>query len=128
MRTLRELSLFTGAGIGIVAAEAAGIETVAMCESDEWCRYALERLWPGVPVFPDIRALTVDALPAGIDIISGGFPCQDISSAGKGVGIDGERSALWFEMLRLVREVRPSWVLAENVPALRTRGGGYRHR
>lgn len=97
-----------------------------MCESDEWCRYALERLWPGVPVFPDIRALSVDALRERgawpIDIISGGFPCQDISSAGKGVGITGERSALWFEMLRLVREVRPRWVLAENVPALRTRG------
>lgn len=119
---LTELSLFTGAGIGIVAAEAAGIRTVAMCENDEWCCYALERMWPSVPLFRDVRTLTVDSLPAGIDIISGGFPCQDISSAGKGVGITGERSALWFEMLRLVREVRPRWVLAENVPALRTRG------
>lgn len=120
------LSLFSGGGIGDLAAHEAGITTVAMCESDEWCRYALERLWPSVPVFPDIRALSVDALwergTWPIDIISGGFPCQDISSAGKGVGITGERSALWFEMLRLVREVRPSWVLAENVPALRTRG------
>lgn len=119
---LRELSLFSGAGIGALAAQEAGIDTVAFCESDEWCRHALAGLWPGVPVFPDVAALTADALPGGIDIISGGFPCQDISSAGKGVGITGERSALWFEMLRLVREVRPSWVLAENVPALRTRG------
>lgn len=119
---LREFSLFSGAGIGALAAQEAGIETVAFCESDEWCQYALAGLWPGVPVFPDVAALTADALPGGIDIISGGFPCQDISSAGKGVGITGERSGLWFEMLRLVREVRPAWVLAENVPALRTRG------
>jgi DNA (cytosine-5)-methyltransferase 1 len=119
---MRELSLFSGSGIGALAAQEAGIETVAFCEPDEWCQYVLRGLWPGVPVFPDVAALTADALPGGIDIISGGFPCQDISSAGKGVGITGERSGLWFEMLRLVREVRPRWVLAENVPALRTRG------
>jgi len=121
VRTLRELSLFSGAGIGALAAQEAGIETVAFCESDEWCRHALAGLWPGVPVFPDVRALTGRDV-AGIDIISGGFPCVDISCAGKGAGIHAERSGLWFEMLRLVREVRPRWVLAENVPALRTRG------
>ena len=119
---MRELSLFSGAGIGALAAQEAGIETVAFCESDEWCQYVLRGLWTGVPVYPDVTTLTADVVPAGIDIISGGFPCQDISSAGKGVGITGERSGLWFEMLRLVREVRPAWVLAENVPALRTRG------
>ena len=57
-----------------------------------------------------------------VDLIAGGFPCQDISVAGKGVGLDGERSGLWFEYLRIVQELRPTWVLAENVPALRTRG------
>lgn len=123
---MNNLSLFSGGGIGELAAHEAGITTVAMCESDEWCRYALERLWPGVPVFEDIRTLTVESLRGRgawpIDIISGGFPCVDISCAGKGAGIHAERSGLWFEMLRLVREVRPRWVLAENVPALRTRG------
>lgn len=119
---MRELSLFSGAGIGALAAREAGVETVAFCESDPWCQHALRGLWPGVPVFGDVRTLTADALPAGIDIISGGWPCVDISCAGKGAGIHAERSGLWFQMLRLVREVRPRWVLAENVSALRTRG------
>jgi site-specific DNA-cytosine methylase len=77
-----------------------------------------------VPVFPDVRRLDGGALErlGRIDLIAGGFPCQDISLAGNGAGLDGDRSGLWHEMRRVVGIVRPDWVLVENVPALRTRG------
>jgi len=121
---MRHLSLFTGSGIGDLAAESAGIETVAQCENDPACLFALEKLWPGVKRFEDIRHVTVttlrDYLP--IDIISGGFPCQDLSTAGRGAGIEGSRSGLWREMFRVIRQVRPAWILVENVPAMRLRG------
>jgi len=123
---MRHLSLFTGSGIGDLAAQAAGIQTVAQCESDPVCQYALRRLWPDAHLFEDVRHVTVEALGRlgllPVDIISGGFPCTDISTAGKGAGLHGKRSGLWFEMLRVIAEVRPRWVLAENVPALRSRG------
>lgn len=126
MRTMRNLSLFTGSGIGDLAAKQAGIETVAQCENDPACQYALRKLWPECHLFEDVRDVTVDALRRSgclpIDIISGGFPCTDISTAGKGAGLRGKQSGLWFEMLRVVAEVRPRFVLAENVPALRSRG------
>jgi len=126
---MRNLSLFTGSGIGDLAAKAAGIETVAMCESDPACCYCLERMWPGVRLFRDVHDVTAASLAdlGPIDIISGGFPCQDISTAGKGAGLGTEenktRSGLWYEFARVIREVRPAWLLIENVPALRVRGG-----
>lgn len=126
---MRNLSLFTGSGIGDLAAKAAGIETVAMCESDPACCYCLERLWPGVRLFRDVHDVTAESVAdlGPIDIISGGFPCQDISTAGKGAGLGTEekktRSGLWYEFARVIREVRPAWLLIENVPALRVRGG-----
>ncbi len=99
---------------------------VAFCETEPFARSILRRHWPAVPCFPDIRTLSVEQLRAdGVplpDLVCGGFPCQDISSAGHGAGLDGARSALWWHMLRLVKECRPAWVLAENVPALRVRG------
>ena len=120
------LDLFTGSGIGSLAATAAGINVVAQCENDPCCLYCLERLWPNAKQYTDVSTLTADALRRDgigpIDIISGGFPCQDISTAGKGKGLEGERSGLWFQMRRLIDEIRPAWVLAENVPALRVRG------
>jgi len=125
---MRQLSLFTGSGIGDLAAKAAGIETVAQCENDPCCQFILRRLWPEAHLFKDVRDVTATTLGrlVPIDIISGGFPCQDISAAGKGAGLGSEanptRSGLWFEMLRVISEVRPTWVLAENVPALRVRG------
>jgi len=125
---MRHLSLFTGSGIGDLAAKAAGIETVAQCENDPCCQFILRRLWPEAHLFKDVRDVTATTLGrlVPIDIISGGFPCQDISSAGKGAGLGSEanptRSGLWFEMLRVISEVRPTWVLAENVPTLRVRG------
>ncbi len=123
---MRHLSLFTGSGIGDYAAEQCGIETVGQCESDPVCLYWLRKRWPNVPKIEDVRNVTAVELDRlgilPVDLISGGFPCQDISTAGKGAGIHGEQSGLWFEMRRVIGEVRPPWVLIENVPALRSRG------
>lgn len=116
------LSLFSGSGAHDLGLERAGMRTVAFCESDPWCRAVLAKHWPGVPCFPDVRRLSGSDVPGPVDLVTGGFPCQDISVAGKGEGLGGERSGLWFEYLRIVSELRPSWVLAENVPALRSRG------
>ncbi len=102
------------------------MRTVAFCEQDGYARRVLRRHWPDVWLYEDVRTLTAKRLKSdgitGIDLICGGFPCQDISCAGKGAGIGGSRSGLWSEYARLIREVRPRWVLAENVPALRSRG------
>lgn len=101
------------------------MRTVGFCEIEPACRFWLRQHWPDEPIFEDVRALTGEVVLercGAVDLVAGGFPCQDISSAGKGAGIEGERSGLWFELLRIVREVRPRWVLVENVPALRTRG------
>jgi DNA (cytosine-5)-methyltransferase 1 len=101
------------------------MRTVAFVEIDEWCRRHLAHHWPGVPVLADIRSVEPEQITASagvVDVICGGFPCQDISEAGKRVGIDGARSGLWAEMFRLVRGLRPDWVIAENVAAIRYRG------
>ena len=120
------LDLFSGIGGFALGFERAGCRTVALCEKAPAARVILACVWPGVPCYPDIRKLTAARLLRdGIgrpDIVCGGFPCQDISSAGRGLGLSGERSALWHEMLRLVQECRPGWVVVENVPALRVRG------
>lgn len=125
---MKILDLFSGIGGISLGLERAGMKTVAFCEIEPFQRTVLKKHWPEVPIYDDIRALSADVLRrAGIDdvdIIAGGFPCQDVSVAGKGAGVEhGERSGLWREMFRLVRELMPRWVLAENVPALRTRGG-----
>ena len=101
-----------------------GFETIAFCEIDPFCRQVLAKHWPGVPCFEDITKLDKEELNSlgRIDVICGGFPCQDISCAGKGAGIHAERSGLWWEMLRVVRLVRPRYVLVENVAALLNRG------
>jgi DNA (cytosine-5)-methyltransferase 1 len=101
-----------------------GFETIAFCEIDPFCRKVLAKHWPGVPCFEDITKLDKEELNSlgRIDVICGGFPCQDISCAGKGAGIHAERSGLWWEMLRIIRLVRPRFVLVENVSALLNRG------
>ncbi len=122
---VRVLDLFSGIGGFAVAFEAAGAETVAFSEVSPGASIMLQRLWPDVPNLGDVRGIRGEDVVrrfGAVDVLCGGFPCQDISAAGKGAGIEGHRSGLWFEMLRLVRELRPAWVLAENVPALRTRG------
>jgi DNA (cytosine-5)-methyltransferase 1 len=92
----------------------------ACCEIEPYPVQVLKKRFPGVPIHGDIRTLTRESLwyrygIGGIDMLCGGFPCQDLSCAGKQEGLAGDRSGLWFEMLRLVQELRPRWVLAENV-------------
>ena len=111
---MRALDLFSGIGGFALAGESVGIETAAFCEIEPFAVGILKKRFPGVPVFSDVRELGADSI-GGIDIVCGGFPCQDLSVAGKRAGLAGERSGLWYEMLRVVREVRPRWVVAENV-------------
>lgn len=112
------LDLFSGVGAFSLGLERAGMRTVAFCEIDERCRRVLAKHWPGVRVHDDVRTLE----PVPCEVICGGFPCQDISVAGKRIGIEGERSGLWSEYARLIREVRPRYVIVENVAALLIRG------
>src|SRR4051794_38144778 len=100
------LDLFSGIGGFSLGLERAGMRTVAFCEIDPKCREVLAKHWPGVPCYPDIRTVTGPDLAADgvgpIDVICGGFPCQDISLAGKGAGIEGERSGLWSDYARVI--------------------------
>jgi len=124
---MKVLDLFSGIGGFSVGLEAAGMETVAFCEPNEYCQKVLRKNWPEVPIYDDVRELTADRLVRdGIraDIITGGFPCQDISVAGKQAGIEGERSGLWSECARLLSELRPRYAIFENVTNLLTGDGG----
>jgi DNA (cytosine-5)-methyltransferase 1 len=110
---MKALSLFSGIGGLDLAAEAAGIKTTAFCEIEQYAVKVLERRWPGVPIIDDVRK--IKGCDWAVDVIHGGFPCQDLSQAGKQAGLEGERSGLWFEMLRVISEIRPAFVVAENV-------------
>jgi DNA (cytosine-5)-methyltransferase 1 len=90
-------------------------------EIDPWCRGILAHHWPDAVRHDDVRTVGAHNL-APVDVLCGGFPCQDISKAGAGAGLAGARSGLWFEMLRVIREIQPAYVVAENVAALRSRG------
>ncbi|HHV03843.1 MAG TPA: DNA cytosine methyltransferase [Bacteroidales bacterium] len=120
---MKVLSLFSGIGGLDLAAEWAGMEVVAFCEIEPYPVEVLKRRWPDVPVFRDVFTLTRNTLaeqgirPDDIDCIIGGFPCQPFSVAGKRKGKKDERF-LWGEFSRLIGEIRPSWVVAENVPGL----------
>lgn len=106
-------SLFSGIGGLELGLERAGLgETVWQCERDPYCRQVLARGWPGVPCFGDVEVMR-DA--PDVDLICGGFPCQDVSHAGKRAGLKGQRSGLWFHFLRIVAAQRPAWVVVENV-------------
>lgn len=129
---LNTLDLFAGiGGFSLGLERTGGFRTAAFCEIDPDAIRVLNKNWPTVPVYADIAALTKERLDAdgiAIDVITGGFPCQDISFArtGSGLGLGpalaGSRSGLWSEYLRLLREIRPIAVVIENVSALRTRG------
>ena len=122
------LDLFSGiGGFSLGLERTGGFRTVAFCEIDPYCRAVLRKHWPDVPIYDDVRTLTVERLEAdgiGVDAICGGFPCQDISRAGNGAGIAGERSGLWSEFARLIGELRPRYAIVENVAALLDRGMG----
>ena len=122
MRKLRVLDLFSGiGGFSLGLERTGGFETVAFCEIDPFCRRVLAKHWPHVRQFEDVTKLKGEDV-GPVDVICGGFPCQDISHAGKGAGIEGQRSGLWSEYARLVGELRPSYVIVENVSALLGRG------
>ncbi len=119
---LKVLDLFSGiGGFSLGLERTGGFKTVAFCEIEEYPRRVLAKHWPGVPIHRDVRELRAEHVGA-IDVICGGFPCQDISIAGKGAGIEGERSDLWREYARLIGELKPRWVIVENVAALLRRG------
>ena len=126
MTPLRLLDLFSGIGGFSLGLERSGaFRTVAFCEIEQFCREQLAWRWPKVPRYEDVRSLSGDLLEADgitVEAICGGFPCQDISCAGKGAGLEGERSGLWFEYARLIGEIRPLLVVIENVPRIRTLG------
>ena len=115
------LDLFSGIGGFSLGLERAGMRTVAFCEIDPFCRKVLAKHWPGVPIHHDITKLRGTDV-GSVDVICGGFPCQDISSAGQRVGITGPRSGLWAHYARLIGELRPAFVIVENVSDLRYRG------
>lgn len=141
---MKAISLFSGVGGFDLGFERAGIETVLQVEQDKHCLAVLERHWPNVRRLTDVASVCVSvageygrhyagtdtgsdehfADAGGIDIVYGGFPCQDVSVAGKRAGLDGERSGLWFEFHRILRELRPRWAVIENVPGLLSSNGG----
>lgn len=124
---LHGLDLFSGIG-GISLALKDYIKSVAYCEKDPYCQgVLLSRMANGIicraPIWDDITTFDTNGFMGVIDIIFGGFPCQDISVAGRGKGLEGERSGLFFEIVRLAKEIKPPFIFLENVPAICSRGG-----
>lgn len=119
-------SLFSGIGGFDLAAQWMGWENVFHCENDKWCKNKLKQLFPNSKQYDDIRNTDFTIYRGSVNIISGGFPCQDISVASSNgkKGLDGEKSGLWFEMLRAITEIGPDWVVCENVYGLINQGGG----
>ena len=119
----RVLDLFSGiGGFSLGLERTGGFETVAFCEIEKFPRQVLAKHWPKVPCYHDVTKLTGDILKRdgiSVDVITGGFPCQDLSYAGKQAGMGkGTRSGLWYEIVRLIGELRPEYVIVENVAAL----------
>lgn len=118
---MRVLDLFSGIGGFSLGLERAGLETAAFCEIMDFNRRVLAKHWPEVPCYEDVTKLTGDILERDgitVDVITGGFPCQDLSASGTGEGLDGKRSGLWFEILRLISDLQPKYVILENSPNL----------
>ncbi len=126
---MNELALFAGAGGGILGGKLLGWRTVCAVEWEPYpasvlCARQNDGLLPPFPIWDDVQTFDGHPWRGLVDVVSGGFPCQDISAAGKGAGIDGERSGMWREMARIIREVRPRFAFVENSPMLTSRGLG----
>lgn len=126
MEKLNGLDLFSGIGGNSLALKE-WVRTIAYCEFDRYAQSVLlSKMRQGninsAPIWDDIRTLTKNQIIERIDIIVGGFPCQDISMAGRGEGVNGKKSGLFYEIIRLTKEFKPTFVFLENVPAIRTRG------
>jgi DNA (cytosine-5)-methyltransferase 1 len=121
------LALFAGAGGGILGGHLLGWRTVCAVEWESYPASVLlarqnDGILPPFPIWDDVQTFDGNAWRGIVDVVSGGFPCQDISAAGKGAGIDGERSGMWKEMARIISEVRPQYAFIENSPMLTIRG------
>ena len=128
-QSLNELALFAGAGGGILGGHLLGWRTVCAVEWEPYpasvlCARQNDGLLPPFPIWDDVQTFDGKPWRGIVDIVSGGFPCTDISAAGKGAGIDGEASGMWREMARIIHEVRPKYVFVENSPMLTSRGLG----
>lgn len=141
---MKALSLFSGIGGFDLGLERAGFEMVGQCDNDPFCNKVLAKHWPGVPRYDDVRSIGLgpsqrdqqgephdgkanqpDIARAGhVDLVCGGFPCQDLSVAGKRAGLAGGRSGLWFEFHRILSELRPTFCIVENVPGLLSSNSG----
>jgi|SRR5579859_3099042 len=110
-------SLFTGIAGFDEGFRRAGIETLWMAEKDPFCRAVLKTQFPGVTIFDDVAHVT-KRTAATVDVLTAGFPCQDLSVAGKRAGLEGARSGLFWEVVRILGELRPAWFVLENVPGL----------
>ena len=111
---MKMLDLFSGIGGFSLAAQWAGIDTVAFCEKEPYCQKVLKKNFPDIPIFSDIKNLKRSDINGTIDIITGGFPCQPFSIAGRKKGTEDDRD-LWPEMLRVIQEFQPTWIIGENV-------------
>ena len=126
---LNELALFAGAGGGILGGHLLGWRTVCAVEWEPYpasvlCARQNDGLLPPFPIWDDVQTFDGKPWRGIVDVVSGGFPCTDISAAGKGAGIDGEASGMWREMARIIYEVQPRYVFVENSPMLTSRGLG----
>lgn len=120
---LKVLDLFSGiGGFSLGLERTGGFETVAFCEIDTFCQKVLKKHWPDVPIFNDVRNLDYDG---AVDVITGGFPCQNLSSLGDRTGLAGHKSGLWKNYAEHISKFRPKFAIVENVPdLLRCDGGG----
>jgi len=126
---MNELALFAGAGGGILGGKLLGWRTVCAVEWEPYPASVLlarqnDGSLPPFPIWDDVQTFDGKPWRGIVDVVSGGFPCQDISSVGKGAGIDGERSGMWGQMARIIHEVRPRYAFVENSPMLTSRGLG----
>jgi DNA (cytosine-5)-methyltransferase 1 len=121
---MKVLDLFSGIGGFSLGLERAGMETIAFCEFDNDARKVLSKHWPDVPIHEDVRLLDGKQYRGTVDVVCGGFPCQDLSNAGEQKGFGGDRSSLYKQMLRIISECMPGYAIFENVSALISGDGG----